>query len=50
MGMISCLKVGYIAEILRCLLAICDELALYEEAVAALRACWFIRQKATKQR
>jgi hypothetical protein len=31
----TCLKVGYNAEMLRCLLAICYEPALYEEAVAA---------------
>jgi len=35
MGMIACLKVGYKAEMLRRLLAICDEPALFEEAMAA---------------
>jgi hypothetical protein len=35
MGMIACLKVGYRAEMLRHLLAICNEPALFEEAMAA---------------
>jgi hypothetical protein len=35
MGMIACRKVGYKTEMLRHLLAICDEPPLFEEAVAA---------------
>ena len=34
-GMIACLKVGYKANMLKKLLAICDDSALYDEAVAA---------------
>jgi hypothetical protein len=35
MGMIACLKVGYEANMLRRLLAICDDDSLYKEALAA---------------
>jgi hypothetical protein len=34
-GMIACLKVGYKANMLRSLLAICNDKSLYEEALAA---------------
>jgi hypothetical protein len=34
-GMIACLKVGYKAKMLKKLLAICDDSALYDEAIAA---------------